>query len=358
MRTLEIRDKGTVFSHEPGVKTLIPRTFLALEAFPARLRIFSLKGDFEEVLDFEGLGKLKDFTVLTDWKKGFCQVSGKSANGFFRYRVGVNEDASLELFFDKLPDLELPGLGLSLLHNGKPATFQQKQSLLFPLSAVGNKVKTELSFGNHKEHQWPLLKRREDLSEILPFWFRAGALLPTREEKPFNKPSMLESLENAFSKSRTQIETTFIELFQAGFEGMLVPRAKDEEYRGFKLPPVAASESPLDILSFGKKKIEEMAIAQIGDDFYFLQHMPSGLPCGKLVHFPIKEGEFFFEWSKGVARRLFIDLKEPLTTQLHFKGIRSYTLSRSIRGKKQLIKNGQAIHLDKPGWYFLDHFQK
>ena len=67
---------------ELGVPLLIPGTHVAVRVFPTKV-VFD-----QDEMDIDVAGPVKKFKVMSDWERGFIQVSGFGKKGYFSYRLG------------------------------------------------------------------------------------------------------------------------------------------------------------------------------------------------------------------------------------------------------------------------------
>ena len=105
-----------------------------------------------------------------------------------------------------------------------------------------------LSLGSHKWLDWEMVKRRGDLCDILPVWFRLGQMVP-RDGK-MNFPSDFDKLD----------VVPFLEMvFHAYFSGILVPRLFDEDHQGIFLEGKPIATAPLALL-FGRRWMDPFAL--------------------------------------------------------------------------------------------------
>jgi hypothetical protein len=166
---INIAERLHPFSHRAGTSCLLPGSHFEIQVFPAKIIIRdssqSLGPLLEEVcLDIQG--PVEDFTVMQNLEKGFLQIWGHAANGFFRYRLHAIKDATqVGLFIEKASkDF------LDLSNSSYIKLIDHVKDIYHPLPVE------RLSLGNHKIQDWDMICRRLDMKEIFPAWFRLGQL--------------------------------------------------------------------------------------------------------------------------------------------------------------------------------------
>ncbi|QLH35365.1 MAG: hypothetical protein HWD61_03745 [Parachlamydiaceae bacterium] len=103
--------------------------------------------------------------------KNKIQIWGKSSQGYFRYNIRSAENPwEISIEIEKgLTDWKpapLPSFSSFKIH-----------SFASPSSSCFFNWIDRLSLGNHKSQDWDMVKRRGDLTEILPVWLRLGQIV-------------------------------------------------------------------------------------------------------------------------------------------------------------------------------------
>ncbi len=289
------------FSHLPGASCIIPGSAWQVTVFPTLLKFYNLQTGKEEEENLPWTGPVKNFTVQQDLEKGEVIITGKTVEGYKRH---VIKRGNLP------PHVE------------------------------------RLSLGSHKSLDWEMVKRRSDLCDILPVWFRLGQMVPKDGKIDF--PSDFDKLE----------VVPFLEMvFHAYFSGILVPRLFDEEHQGIFLEGKTIATAPLALLSEGAHWIRSLFFQ---DDFRFLPHLPPQFPAGRLTHLRTTEGdEVDLEWSKKLLRRVVIRPGKSREVTLYFqKGLRSFRVRRGLkdRGERQAVE--ESLLMEEGKMIFLDRFEK
>ncbi len=286
---ISIAQRLRPFSHRPGTSCLVPGTAWQVTAFPTLLQFYNLQTGEERE---EVLSGGKSFTLTQDLERGEVRV------------------------------------GRHVIKLGKlPASIER------------------LSLGSHKALDWDLCRRRLDLADILPVWFRLGQMVPS--DGTLNFPA-LDKLEAA----------PFLEkVFCAYFHGILVPRLFDEDHQGLFPAGKPIATAPLALLVEGARWIRTLFFQ---DNFKFLPNLPPQFHAGRLLHVQTKEGDSIdMEWSKKLLRRVVI--RPGKSREVHIqlqKSLASFRVRRSAkdRGQRQLAE--AQLSLEKGKVLFLDQFQK
>lgn len=334
---ITIAQRYRPFSHLPGVKCLIPGTSYSVQIFPALIKISDLSGP--AVQDCGGLpvnlqGPVEDFTVQADLEKGNISVSGKAVQGYVKYRL----------------ELALDGIRL-IPENGAV----NPQVFLFP----GFQMRTppgfeRLSLGSHKAQNWPLVEQRQDLTEILPVWLKLGQMTPGPGRIDLSEPSLLALCEDPDDPYKA-----FLNLWKAGFEGIMSPRAIDQQFQGFPVPPLPSSESPLALLTAGAALIRKLFIGQQGSVIDILPSLPVQFHCGRMTGIAIAGfGTMDMEWSKKQVRRIIFNATAIGEVRFRFqKGIRTMRLRTPTHPKGMRTQTSTPIDILPGERYLLDRFE-
>lgn len=301
----KIADRFRPFSHLPGTQFPLPFSTLGVQVFPAALVVLPESRWIPLKIE----GPVLQFTATLDLEKGVITVLGQSQRGYFRYSL-FSKNGAVYFFQDK-----------------GEALFEQLAKELPPPPSL-----ERISFGSSKKLDWELVKRRRDLKEILPVWFRLGQMIPPQEFK--QEPSLLQSGD-------------FETLFHAGFSGIFYPESTDITHSGLLLPPIGKGENPFVSLSEGYKKIRSWLI-QEGESCAILPQAP--YPQGRAAYLKTAFGSVDFEWTKGRLRKVWIDCQKDS----------SFTFPKSL---KSCRLKGNRLDLKKPlvltqGKYFLDRFEE
>lgn len=346
---IKIAERLRPFSHLPGVQCLIPQTTVQVQVFPVLLRFKNLmRGDSQPIeyrLDLKG--PFKNFTVIQDLENLRVRVFGHSADGYVRYCLFLDK-GKISIDFEKYPK-ELPGRLIEFpIHESPQRDFKER-----------------LSLGENKAQDWDLVRRRQNLKEIFPIWFRLGQTLPDMD-LPVSEEgtvSLLKECESIIeNREKKHLMSSFLNLFNAGFEGILVPRLLDDQFQGLvderEHPPLEAS--PLILLSKGSALIRSLFFKESGNDMFLLPCLPPDFDCGRFLHLQSIHGDVIdIEWSKKILRRFVLRSKSQRELNLHLqRAIKKFRLRRSPKDRGQVIESGQTISLKANETLFFDRFQK
>lgn len=346
---IKIAERLHPFSHEPGTCFVLPGTTLRFQVFPAFVRIHDLSQK-ESVLvsetHFDVRGPVKDFTIEQDLEHAVIRVWGHTTLGFMRYKFIPNSRSTFQLSIEKQPE---GGLGWQV------NTAESDQPMMVPSTA-------RLSLGLHKAQDWTLLRRRCDMAEIFPSWFRLGQLTPLVSSKHYPEGTMalLENCRDAIIRcARLDVLPAFRNLFLAGFSGGLSPRLTDDQHQGFLLPPALKEQSPLPLLSEGAHLIQSLFVQTKSDSVDILPVLPPDFHSGRILGVKCSIGEIDLEWSKKTIRRLILRAKSTQQIKLNFqKEIARFRLRQSLQDRGHVFPVSSSIHLEIGRDYFLDRFEK
>jgi hypothetical protein len=343
---LEIAERLHPYSHRPGVRCLIPGSTLCIKVFPARLEVVDLLDPAKScVVTLRGIsGPVQDFTVMQDLEHSLIKVWGQSTNGYFRYLI-VSSGIVVE---------KEPKGGLQMHCEGSLPLFSISKTDLQKHSVPETE---RLSLGCHKAQDWELICRRLNLIEIVPHWLRLGQMTPATSEKNTH-PSLLQCAAEAIEGPSEKIVSAWRNLFQAGFEGILVPRAVDTDYHGFDVPPMASGHA-LSLLTQGAAFLRRLFVSEQADEVSLLPHLPPEFVCGRYLSARCQWGHLDFEWTKKLLRRAVIYPERSGTLQLQLqKSIRSFRLRRSPKERGQRVAVGEPLHLEADKPLYIDRIEK
>lgn len=334
---IKIAQRYHPFSHLPGIKCVLPGTPYRLQIFPALIKAWDLSGSAikecgEIPIAFEG--PVDDFTVQADLEKGNITVSGKTVKGYGRYHL----EMSLE--------------GIRLAPEKGPALPQ-----ILPLRGMQMRTppgSERLSLGCHKAQNWDLARHREDLAEIFPIWLKLGQMTPHPGSVSFTEPSLLALCENPDDPCRA-----FLNLYKAGFEGIMSPRSVDEQFQGFPLPPLPHHESSLALLAQGAALIRKLFFIQKENIFAILPHLPYQFHCGRMTGINAGNyGTIDVEWSKKQARRLIFEASAIGEVRFIFQTeLKTMRLMSNSHPKGIRIASSSIIDIRPGERYLLDRFE-
>ncbi len=345
---IKIAQRYRPYSHSLGDPIILPGSILAFQIYPALIRVISMAKRSAEVLEEIPLfikGPVKDFTVQQDLEKGEIHVWGHSVNGYFRYRIFPNR------------------VGFSTVVEKSPTPEFQ---LPYPAQDVFEKVKfnERLSLGSHKAQDWNLIRRRADLTEILPLWHRLGLFCPKFDAKCAK--GTLSLLERCFEAveagKKLEIAPALMNLFKVGFVAGFCPSLEDTQHQGFDLSKfdLKDEESPLVLLSQGCELIRSLFIRAEKESVRILPCLSPEFHCGRMLGVECGSfGMIDFEWTKKMIRRMIF--RANLTGEIAFqfqKEVRSYRVRRcneQDRGLKMGV--GEKVSVEAGQLYLFDQFE-
>jgi len=334
MRIL-IRDHLKPFSHIPGTVCLLPHTFYQCRIYPALIEIYDVKNVRPELIKTIPVklpGPVEQFTVQFDMEKGSIRVWGFSSGQFFRYRIfGQGEIFPENLFAS------------SLFEKG----------VAKPEFGTESIVKERLSLGIHKSQDVEQIRKRGDIHEFFPFWFRLGQLVP---KIPKAKGGVFDLLDECMGLGQFDIVKAK-QLFAVAFRGIFSPSLVDEEHLGFSLSK--ANGSPISLVQEGASWIRSLFFQQVGNTYLILPKLPMECRSGKLVGFVSEEAVFDIEWTKNCLRRMVIfGEKEGLLRLILPKGIRKFRFREMGSKKESTMKSSEnLLSIAHEKIYFIDRIE-
>ena len=359
---IKLTEKYKPFSHEAGVSLLIPRSSWKATIFPAKIQLESLLsiGGKQNLSVTPHLrGPLTRFTVMQDLERHWVRVFGEGPQGYFSYRL-VASSHEIILFFERGPEE-----GISFTFEGETKVLKRKEELIIPttLSAFPKMRGEKMHFGCSKKQDWSLVRRRQSVEEILPIWFELGKHVPSHPILEAGTSRLLASCQKQIeAKENDKIGTSFIDLFKAGFEGILSPRLSDVDHLGYqeKEDVIPKEASPLVLLGEGARLIRSLLVQKREKGIAILPCLPKELHAGRFTHIQLSDTLIAdLEWSKKLIRCLVLHPKEDQEITFTFQSsIDSFRLRMGRRGRGKTLKAGETITLKADTLYILDRFQK
>ncbi len=353
---IEIANRLRPYSHTPGVSALIPGSSWSLKAYPARLEFENLISRESKTFDLNLTGLMDNFTLVQDLEKRALILFGSAKEGYMRLMV-THKDKQLQIHAKRTPSA-----GISIgKKNLKPKDIYSidvpEQGYLAPF--VEN-----LSLGCHKAQDIDLMRRRLDLDELLPFWFRLGQLTPStpccHEEGTLTLLHPIADLIEANQK--LSVSELLTKLFSAGFSDLFLPRLIDEQYQGVAphLEAPSSTLSPLTLLTEGAQLIRSLFFQQKEAEISFLPCLPPEFHSGRMLNVHAQNLLICdFEWSKKTLRRLIIRPLQSIQIQPIFqKKLKTYRFRTSTRERGETHKCSETLQLEKSKVYTFDHFEK
>jgi len=332
---------------------ILPKTSLEFTIFPTKIEIRDKEKKFEKLeyfLDFKSVYNLKIFLNL---EKYFIKVRGFSKEGFFNYEIALLED-SVNLIVKK-GDLSING---KILKN-------KKSFLLFPLKNFKSfKENPEnIYLGVDKKMDMESIKKREDLKEILPVWFKlANNVLVELPKKLEGIATLFEELEKLLKKGdKKGVETLFLDIFRSGFYGIFSPRLLDEDHFGVikRDTKISKNSSDLILLKKGAEFIRKLFFEEKKNRVEILLNLLPSFFSGRFVDIESSFGIFDLKWSKKLLKEMV--LKSKIDGKISFKfqsKIKSFRVRETKREKGTIFKSSSVLNIKKEKIYLFDRFQK
>lgn len=361
MMKIKLSEKYRPYSLDIGSSCLLPKSSWKVTTYPTRIEFTNLISEDSEdsfVVTCSIEGPLSQFTMMQDLERQWVRVFGRGAHGFFSYRL-VASAHEIILFLERGPEE-----GITFTYEGTKRTLKRKEELIMPstTSSFPTAFTEKMHFGCHKAQDWTLIKRRFRLDEILPIWFELGKNIPQHPKLGVGTPRLLESCASLLQqKNRQEIGKHLLDLFRAGFEGMLVPRFKDTDHQGLLQDndEIPKGASPLMLLGEGARLIRQLLVQQQDEKLALLPCLPVQLHAGRFVGIECDELILDLEWSKKLLRRCVLHPKSDQTKSFIFQTpIKSFRVRKGPRDRGIIHKVGSALELLANTTYTLDHFQK
>lgn len=348
---IKIAQRLRPYSHVSGEKFVLPGSFLGFEIFPTLMRVYDLSGRNVNLIGEHTLnlkGPVADFTIQQDLEKKCLRVWGHYKEGYVRYRISsAGGGKSFAWTVERSPE------GFDLGFSSATAE-SDYQTLDAP----------RLSLGNHQAQDWQQMRMRNDLTALLPIWFRLGQMMPQTGCSGWEgNIELLQRCKDAEeSGDKLKLHSLWLDLFHAGFVGGLYPRLVDAQHQGYGEKPVSNTfeGSPLFLLAEGSKLIQNLFIKIAPAQIDILKVLPPQFHCGRFLDIPCGEmGRLSMEWTKKSIRRMIFRPASSDELLFHFQhGLKRFRLRAGDKDRGRFVETGHPIKLTKDFAYLLDKFEQ
>lgn len=357
---LSIGNRLRPFSHQPGTSCVLPRSSCKATLYPTRCEIATFDHKKSYTLDFALQGPIDDFTVTLDLEKEALFVHGKAQSGFFCYRLQATREGVTCL-------LERGDVALQVsLDGGKDFLLHKKESFLLAIPThYGNlqdsSCQEVLSFGNHQSQDWQVATSRRQLAQLLPWWFTLGIKTPEVAHAPsLGTLSFLEKLQTLRDQGHPEhLGDVFLLAIQAAFDGLLFPKAKDNQHLGLALPEgPLPQDAALLLLSCGAKIIKSLLVHASQESLTPLPCLPPQLHCGRYLNIACPGYFLDMEWTKKTLRLMRLRPECDLSLTLNLpSSVQSFRLRGPGHERGVRMKSTSPLALQVGKTYFVDRFE-
>lgn len=342
---ISIVDRLRAFSHNPGHEVMIPGTDLKVRVFPTRLECLDLYGVKKGFFSWDVKGPVFPFTVEQDLEKSCVRIYGESVKGYFRFLLKQEEDKII-VCIEKAPVENID--------------CKQDKIILVENVLVKKDHATERLFlGNTKQKDVDFMRRRRDLSEILPFWFFLGQMTPEVKEEPGEMMRLLDQISSRIENKDKSVDFFLLSAYLAGLSSGFVPRAQDEEFQGIVRVEKKEGLSAMSFLSMGSFLIRSLFFQEKMGVYHFLPCLPSKFPAGKMVGIKTSDGNIIdIEWTKHQMRRICIFPQKDGEIRFTFPfGIKRYRVRKNLKDRGSIRQIEETFVVKALEVLWLDRFQ-
>ncbi len=343
---IEIRDRFCPFSHTPGIKCLLPGSFVIVQVFPGKLYLEDLQNGLSREFFWDIQGPVRGFTCEEDLEKGIVRVFGNSEGKFFRYTISSLEKG-VQIHLEK------GYLGDELKSGKKILPFKT----FVPFSN-----KERLSLGVNKQQEWEMVRRRLDFREIFPFWLKLANFFQPLTRRDFSGTAViLKECQSKIEKAqKKEVLLSFEKLFLSSFSAMLVPRLFDDEYQNLvKVKEITSNEDPFIILTEGARLIRRLFIEEKTSSLSLLPCLPASFTSGRFINLALAFGTLDMEWSKKILRRVILKANKKANLNLTLQPeIKRFRMRFSTKERGSTLLNETSIILEPGRSYLFDRFLK
>ncbi len=360
MFKLNIEQKLILFSHVLGKKCILPKSCYCVQAYVSRLVIKNCENENsnEEIdISLDIKGPVKNFTISQNLEKSFVEISGISSEGYFRYKIMVDDNKiNLTLF-------SIPKKSINISINGKNEKAYKKLDVLtFPIKIFKENVFFEKLFlGMNKNLNMEKISYREDLKEILPIWFKLSQEVPEVGKKIIGTANLLKDCKEAV-ENKKDIKMPFIKAYKACFYDIFVPRLIDDQYQGIydKEEKIPSDSSSLVILTYAKHIIRSMFFEKTDNTLKILPFLFKEFHSGRFLNIDCEDiGSLDIEWSKKLIRRMVLRAKKDTSIKLLLQpSVKNFRVRKNNGDRGKLFLKNEEIFIKENNVYYFDRFKK
>ena len=355
---IDITDPLRAFSHSPGHEAMIPFSYCKVKAFPSALEISSSLSEEKKCFFWNFTGPVIPFTVEQDLERNCLRIYGEAKQGYFRFIIR-KEETSILLHVEKTPVegiflLNEDGAFERVLFSG------EKIHLITDGTSSKGAIEERLFLGNSKHKDWDLIRKRRDLTEILPLWFALGQMAPAFPSEDGPVIDLLSQAEKRVLAKDRSVNEELLNLYLAGFSGGLVPRSLDLEFQGILPLSSSIDMSAVTLLKRGATLIRSLFFQEQESSYYILPCLPSQFVSGKMLGIKTENGcKIDLEWTKHKMRRMTVLVEKEGSFQAVFPSeIKECRLKMSFKDRGRILKNGEVILVAPGQRLWIDRFQK
>lgn len=309
---ITVAERFRPFTKSMGSYALVPFTNIAAEVFPALIRFHDLDDGTKKELSLPINGPVRDFTLFQDLEKGRLQVFADHQ----RYQI---EERQGKVVFDDGSDI----VEIFSCRSFRPTSIAR------------------LALGNHKKQDAEMIRRRKDLTEILPLLYRIGNMVPDGDVKG----PALDLLENE----------RFLDFYLASIKGLFVPKLYDDLFQGI-IPTIPGSYS-IALLKRAAEHIAELFFRESGNELYFLPATVKGIHCGRFIGLACSRFNLDMEWRSKKLRCVLFRAAVDQEYMIKAPPFKSCRLRTSPKEKGFLIDLQKPFVTEANQTYLLDRFQ-
>jgi hypothetical protein len=383
---IQIKERWKVYSHRIGGQCYLPGSPYILTIYPTHIAILQIEANLIHKvasIDWELQGPVHNFTYALDLDRERISVWGEAKQGYFHYTIrALLSPLGLEITLDRAL---AQGISYQLTYNHpyssttlpKSALLQRKEKIIVTKNAENCPSTIQyyqvqncqtLSFGFHKALEWENILRRNELSELIPIWFRLTQLLPPMIETIANLPSegAFTLLKNCYilvqQGEKLALEQELLNLFNYSIKDLGVSQLEDTYFQGINCPPLSAGNhlTGLHLLKSVYHLLLMLFIKTVDSSIHILPTLLPSFKAGRALNLPCGLlGTIDMEWRKDSIRRVYFHANTTQTIHFVFPSfIKSYRLGT---GNKQMIKKqaiGLPLNVIAGQTYSFDYFEK
>ena len=351
MFTIKIAHRIKPYSHHKPTKCLIPRSVFSAHIVPGMLTLQNELTKRRVLIRILVKGPIEQFTVEINPKRNQVMVSMHTDKGVARYSL-YRDANDIILKVEKAPRG-----GLKLRFNDVEQGHSKREEVILAKdqSVMPEPHRERLFLGSTKAQNIEAISWRNDMKEVLPLLFAMSQKVPQIESEK-EKGGVYELLKPLGNLKKGH-EEAWADLFHAGFESLLAPRANDTDYQG--LTKRESEDSALPMLVQLKSLILSMFIEVSGSTVEVLPNLPKSFVSGKLIGIETSFGMIDLEWTKRKIRRMAIYATCEEKVTLKFPpNLISYSVSEG-RGFKEVIRKASSpLRVIAKTNYYLTNFKK
>ena len=315
---------------------MIPKSPWVLEAYP--LQYAFIHGNRKEIISIKLESPVLEFQIEQDLEKDLIKVFLRVEKSYFQFEI-FHDDESIVFSLKRGKEVYLEFQGKEiLLQKGEALSFHAGRAFVYDHME-------RLSFGVSKKLNWELIKKRNDLNEILPILFFLGQKIePSERELEIKGPETKKEFEH---------------FLLSYFHHMLVPRRGSDRREGIFSELLPIHFKLEELIRIAYESIRKWLLREDLGKVFLLESLPNEFIHGRVLGLKANHAFFDIEWNKGKILKIKITGRHDGVLEIQWpKYVDSFRIKHHLKEKGRWVSRDEEILVSPSSIYYLDNFQK